>query len=958
MTLSTTTVKNSYSGNGSTSAFNYTFGINSTTELKVIIRSSTGTETTKTITTHYTIADAGAAGGTVTFTSGNIPSSDDTVVLIRDTDLTQETDYVANDPFPAETHESALDKLQMQVQEVQEELDRSIKLSRTNTMTSTEFTVGSTDRQNKILAFDGSGEISVTQELGTFVGNWSAGTTYNARDIVKDTSTNNIFICTTTHTSSGSQPLTSNTDSAKWSLLVDAASATTSATNAASSATAAANSATAAANSATAAATSESNASTSASTASTQATNASNSATAAASSATSAATSFDNFDDIFLGSKSSDPSADNDGDALATGALYFNSTDDVFKVYSGSAWQSTTPSTSNQSNINSAVSNATNINAVAGNATNINAVAGNATNINTVAGNNTNINTVAGANSNITTVAGANSNISAVASNATNINAVAGNATNINTVAGDTTEINAVASNETNINAVNSNSTNINAVAGNATNINTVAGANSNITTVASNVAGVNSFAERYRVAGSDPSSSLDAGDLVFNTTASALKYYDGSSWNAIVAGSLTDIVQDSSPQLGGNLDTNSNNILIDDAHFIADENGNEQIIFQTTSSAVNQIDVTNAATGNPPEISATGDDTNIGLKITPKGSGAVVIDGLSYPTADGSNGQFLTTNGSGTLSFGSVPAGVGGSNGVDFNDNVKARFGKGNDLEIFHDGSDSYIKDAGTGNLRLEGNDLRVANSGGTADYIRCTNGGAVDLLHNNSVMVSTSADGLKFPDNKKAVFGDGNDMTIYHSSTSSYITNSTGDLTFDVDNDIVFDAAGNDFRYECAGTHFLTITRDNSTSNAFITHPTQDKDIIFAGNDGGNGINAVQIDMSAAGAIICKGDVTAFGSPSDIRLKENIEVIPDALEKVCQLQGITFNYKKDGKKSTGLIAQELEKVLPEVVYDTHEIGNDDEKFKSVRYGNVVGLLVESIKELKAEIEELKSKV
>ena len=114
----------------------------------------------------------------------------------------------------------------------------------------------------------------------------------------------------------------------------------------------------------------------------------------------------------------------------------------------------------------------------------------------------------------------------------------------------------------------------------------------------------------------------------------------------------------------------------------------------------------------------------------------------------------------------------------------------------------------------------------------------------------------------------------------------------------------------------------------------------------------------MSAAGAIICKGDVTAFGSPSDIRLKENIEVIPDALEKVCQLQGITFNYKKDGKKSTGLIAQELEKVLPEVVYDTHEIGNDDEKFKSVRYGNVVGLLVESIKELKAEIEELKSKV
>jgi len=93
-------------------------------------------------------------------------------------------------------------------------------------------------------------------------------------------------------------------------------------------------------------------------------------------------------------------------------------------------------------------------------------------------------------------------------------------------------------------------------------------------------------------------------------------------------SGAIADVVEDTSPQLGGNLDTNSHNILIDDAHFIADENGNEQIIFQTTSSAVNQFDITNAATGNPPELSATGGDTNISLKITPKGSGQVILDG------------------------------------------------------------------------------------------------------------------------------------------------------------------------------------------------------------------------------------------------------------------------------------------------------------------------------------------
>ena len=117
---------------------------------------------------------------------------------------------------------------------------------------------------------------------------------------------------------------------------------------------------------------------------------------------------------------------------------------------------------------------------------------------------------------------------------------------------------------------------------------------------------------------------------IAIDTSGGGLKKISRS---AIIAGTgssgdLANIVEDTSPQLGGNLDTNSNNILIDDAHFIGDENGNEQIIFQTTSSAVNQIDVTNAATGNGPIISSTGGDTNINLNLTPKGSGVVMIDG------------------------------------------------------------------------------------------------------------------------------------------------------------------------------------------------------------------------------------------------------------------------------------------------------------------------------------------
>jgi len=92
------------------------------------------------------------------------------------------------------------------------------------------------------------------------------------------------------------------------------------------------------------------------------------------------------------------------------------------------------------------------------------------------------------------------------------------------------------------------------------------------------------------------------------------------------------DVVDDTSPQLGGDLDTNDFNIAFDDAHGINDENGNEQIIFQTTSSAVNQIDITNAATGNAPSIKATGGDSNVTLKVGPKGTGFLEVLGATNP--------------------------------------------------------------------------------------------------------------------------------------------------------------------------------------------------------------------------------------------------------------------------------------------------------------------------------------
>lgn len=350
MTVSSSTTKVSLSANGTQHSFAYTYKIFADADLEVIVRTSAGAETVQTLNTNYIVTGAGnASGGNVLFkfntgdasnahhdaSTDHRPADGTTVVIRRNLTLTQGTDYVENDPFPAAAHEDALDRLTMVTQQIQEEVDRSIKASTGNTFSGATFTLSASDRANKVFSFDSSGNLTVTQELGTFQGNFASGTAYAVRDLVKDTSTNNIFIVNEAHTSSGSQPLTTNANSAKYTLIVDAASATTSATAAATSATAAASSATAAASSA-------STASGHKDTASTKASEAASSATAAAASAAAAATSADNFDDVYYGAKSSEPSTDNDGDAISTGDLFFDTTANALKVYTGSAWQITT----------------------------------------------------------------------------------------------------------------------------------------------------------------------------------------------------------------------------------------------------------------------------------------------------------------------------------------------------------------------------------------------------------------------------------------------------------------------------------------------------------------------------------------------------------------------------------------------------------------------------------------
>ena len=159
-------------------------------------------------------------------------------------------------------------------------------------------------------------------------------------------------------------------------------------------------------------------------------------------------------------------------------------------------------------------------------------------------------------------------------------------------------------------------------------------------------------------------------------------------------------------------------------------------------------------------------------------------------------------------VTAGKIPAGAVGSSEIakpiDLADNEKIRFGTGNDLSIYHDGSNSYVKDAGSGILILDASQVQINNAGSTENLAKFIPDGAVELYYDGDLHFATTADGvktngdlsfrgdgdteqilfdasdasLKFIDNKKAKFGTGGDLQIFHDGSNSYITNITGTI------------------------------------------------------------------------------------------------------------------------------------------------------------------------------------
>jgi len=187
-----------------------------------------------------------------------------------------------------------------------------------------------------------------------------------------------------------------------------------------------------------------------------------------------------------------------------------------------------------------------------------------------------------------------------------------------------------------------------------------------------------------------------------------------------------------------------------------------------------------------------------------------------------------------------------------------------------------------------------------------------------------------------------------------------SSGDLTLDSAGDIILDADGTDIILKDGGTEFGSFKR--ASSDFVIKSATNNKDILLKGVDASSTITALKLDMSESGdayfnndisgsTIRASGDVIAFNS-SDERYKDNLQPISEPLWKVNQIGGYTFdwNEKQDTYEGhdVGVIAQEIHKVLPEVV------GEKNDGYLGVKYEKIVPLLIESIKELNKKIEDI----
>ena len=374
-------------------------------------------------------------------------------------------------------------------------------------------------------------------------------------------------------------------------------------------------------------------------------------------------------------------------------------------------------------------------------------------------------------------------------------------------------------------------------------------------------------------------------------------------------------------------------------------------------------------------------------LTLSSDGSGKEVkfqIDGVEKASIS-TAGAFTSTTIDATKLTGALPAisganltgvsSVGGATGVDFNDNVKARFGTGNDLQIWHDGSNSYIKDHDSGSLFIQGSTAVTIEDTGGNNMAIFNDGGSVDLYHGAGKKFETTSAGATVSGALTATAGSGAIVKVEESG---------GSLLF-------MEAGGNGSHLKFKAGHYLNIKQDDNANYLIL----QDNHTIAHYGTTGNwmnmmwaGGNSTEYFLSfrtqnntQVGYINTNGSSTTYSTSSDYRLKENVDYTWDATTRLKQLKPARFNFISDDTNTLvdGFIAHEVSSVVPEAITGEKDAmeaavlyveGDElpegksvgDVKFpeqiaaQAIDQSKLVPLLVKTIQELEARITALEA--
>jgi len=406
---------------------------------------------------------------------------------------------------------------------------------------------------------------------------------------------------------------------------------------------------------------------------------------------------------------------------------------------------------------------------------------------------------------------------------------------------------------------------------------------------------------------------------------------------------------------------------------------------FSGNTSAGADLSVTGGFTVNTDKFevaAATGNTTvagTLGVTGATTATGGVNVDTVSEITAGGGvtvDGVLLKDGGA-TFTSAIVSTGGTMTGDLSFGDNDKAVFGVGSDLQIYHDGSNSFVQDTGTGNLRLLGTNFVAQNGDGTKNYIFASDGGSTIVYHNNNAKLSTTSTGVDVTgtvtadgaslDGAVVINESGADVDFRIESDTDanafFLEGSSGNVgigtaspstklevdgdvtvtgTLNVrtaidleDNDILRFGTGDDCELFCNGSS-MYMDLNSGIANFYIRDGTT---VIYTFNDNGS--------------FTATGDVTAY---SDERLKENWKDLPEGF--VANLAGVksgTYNrIDLDGKKQVGVSAQSLQTLLPDAVIESGDT-------LAVNYGNAALAsaieLAKKVVELEARIKELEGK-